>query len=82
MFGPSGIQMLLKSMGFDPVEFGQQITAAKTAAQSVIANFDVRLKALETGQANIEKMLTLIAVSMPSKQPETIAPPADTEKVQ
>ena len=53
----SGIHMMLKSMGFDPDEFLKSIQDANVTAGNVIQNFDTRLKALEEGQARIEKLL-------------------------
>lgn len=55
---PTGIQMMLRSLGFDPQEFQHNIESAKDVALKVIKNFDERLTTLESRMTGIETQLT------------------------
>jgi hypothetical protein len=55
---PSGIQMLFKSMGFDPADFAAKIEAAQKAAIATVQHFDAQLQAIDKRLENIEQLLT------------------------
>jgi hypothetical protein len=46
---PTGIQLMLRSLGFDPVKFMADMNGARDMAIQVVENFDARLKTLEEG---------------------------------
>ena len=54
---PSGLQMLFKSLGFDPADFAAKIEAAQKAAVATVQHFDARLQAIDSRLANLERLL-------------------------
>ena len=65
---PSGLQMLFKSLGFNPEDFAARIDAAQKAAVTTVQHFDMRLQAIDKRLEEIE-----IALGIPktlNKPPE------------
>lgn len=54
---PSGIQLMLRSLGFDPEQFMGNMESAKQTALEVIKNFDQRLRDIEANQKETLKLL-------------------------
>ena len=55
---PSGLQMLFKSLGFDPADFASKIASTQEAAVKTVQHFDARLQAIDKRLENIERLLT------------------------
>ena len=51
---PSGLQMLFKSLGFDPADFAAKIDSAQKAAIATVQHFDEQLRAIDKRLAEID----------------------------
>lgn len=56
----NGMQMMMKQFGIDPEELQKQLLAGKTQAEEWLKSFDARLKALQTQNETLEKILIRI----------------------
>jgi len=82
---PSGMSMLLKSMGFDPDDFKSKIEDIQTAATTVVRNVNTRLEMIETQlgiqTAHLEKIQKdqqlIIKLVVPMDAPD----PVETQEV-
>ena len=57
MMGNSGLNMLMKSFGFDPAELMEQVEQARAGAIQMVKHFDQRLRVIEAKQDAILEAL-------------------------
>jgi hypothetical protein len=53
----TGMEMMLKTMGFDPAKIKAEVEQFAATLRQTLTNFDMRLKAIEEAQKRIEEKL-------------------------
>jgi hypothetical protein len=76
----SGIQMLLKSMGFDPNDFLAKITQAQKVLLETVTHFNNELQTINARLTAIEALLTKPAAITEGNGPDVNSDVLSTDK--
>ena len=73
-----GMEMMLKSFGFDPEEMKKQFDEAKTNAEKYVQQVEARLGAIENRLQNLETKIDVIIFAVDKISLHVITPVTDT----